>query len=201
MLMRHFFCVLGNCLKDRLSARVCGRLGAVLLLALSVAAWANSMPVEGVDPGDVVPDIGGLALNGKPSRLSALRGKVVIVDFWASYCGPCVLAMPELERLRKDIQAMGWGDRFEILGVGMDQDMDKARAFLKQYPVTYPIISDMLGIASKLYGVWRLPATYILDTDGRAMMIYHGYGDEFGPDMRMRTLELLRKTGPPSVTP
>lgn len=171
-----------------------------VLIAAMLPAWpatANPQPIEGVNPGDVVPDIAGLALNGTPQRLSALRGKVVIVDFWASYCGPCIIAMPELDRLRKDILKMGWGDRFEVLGVGLDQDLEKARAFLKIHQVEYPIVSDMLGIASKLYGVWRLPATFIIDTDGTATMIYHGYGDEFGPDIRTRTIELLRRTGPP----
>lgn len=151
---------------------------------------ASTIPA-GVAPGDVVPEIAGPMLAGEPVRLSQLRGKVVLVDFWASYCGPCVIAMPEIDRLRDELHALGHADRFEVLGVTVDRDTVKAEAFLKRTPVRYPIISDLLNVASQRFGVWRLPATYLLDPEGRAFRIYHGFGDSFVADIRHHALYLL----------
>lgn len=167
----------------------------LLLLCSATRLEAQSVPrpLAGVAPGDVAPEIAGPMLAGTSLRLSDLRGKVVLVDFWASYCGPCVIAMPEIDRLREELHALGYADRFEVLGVTVDQDTAKAEAFLKRTPVRYPIISDLLNIASQRYGVWRLPATYLLDTEGRAFRIYHGFGDTFVDDIRRNALHLLRQ--------
>jgi peroxiredoxin len=162
----------------------------VLMFFAVLQAQAQAPPriPTGVAPGDVVPEIAGPMLAGEPLRLSQLRGKVVLVDFWASYCG---IAMPEIDRLRDELHALGYADRFEVLGVTVDQDTAKAEAFLKRTPVRYPIISDLLNVASQRFGVWRLPATYLLDPEGRAFRIYHGFGDSFVADIRHHALYLL----------
>lgn len=172
--------------------------------ALGVEAQAPARPPVGVSPGDVVPEIAGPMLAGAPLRLSQLRGKVVLVDFWASYCGPCVIAMPEIDRLRREIHALGYADRFEVLGVTVDQDTAKAEAFLQRTPVDYPVISDLLNVASRRFGVWRLPASYLVDSEGRAIRIYHGFGDSFIDDIRRNALLLLEAmddTAAPSGLP
>lgn len=171
---------------------------AVLILLLCAAAGIAApalaqMPSDGLMPGELAPDIAGPMLVGEPLRLSDLRGRVVVVDFWASYCGPCIIAMPEFERLRTELHAMGYADRFEVLGVTVDQDVDKAIAFIERTGVSYPVISDLMSVASRRYGVWRLPATYLLDGEGRAFRIYHGYGDTFGTEIRRNSLLLLQR--------
>lgn len=163
----------------------------LLCWVLRLDAQAPGRVPAGVAPGDLVPEIAGPMLAGPPLRLSELRGKVVLVDFWASYCGPCVIAMPEIDRLRDELHALGYADHFEVLGVTVDRDTAKAEAFLKRTPVRYPIISDLLNVASQRFGVWRLPATYLLDAEGRAFRIYHGFGDTFVADIRDNALFLL----------
>lgn len=149
------------------------------------AAWA-------VDPGEIAPEASGIRIQGPEDlRLSALRGKVVVVDFWASWCAPCIESMPELDAMYREFKA-AYSEQFEVLAVGLDHDMDLARRFLKAHPVTYPVVVDTVGIALQNFGVWRLPATFLLDRDGRIQQIYYGYGDEFDEDLRQRTLELLR---------
>jgi thiol-disulfide isomerase/thioredoxin len=143
--------------------------------------------------GSVAPEIAGLVLNGAPgTRLSQFRGKVVAVDFWATWCGPCVQSIPQFDRMRREIAEAGFGERFEIVSVNVDTDIPKARKFLELYPVGYPVIGDPISIAMKRYGAWKLPATFLLDTEGKVQMIWLGYADYFTADIKRLSLELLR---------
>lgn len=143
--------------------------------------------------GSVAPEIAGLVLKGEPgTRLSSFRGKVVAVDFWATWCAPCIQSIPELNRMRNDLIAMGFADRFEVVSVNLDSDIPKARRFLEQYPVDYPVLGDPLSIAMKRFGAWKLPATFLLDGEGKVHMIWLGYADYFADDIKRLSLELLR---------
>jgi len=139
---------------------------------------------EGIPPGSEAPEIAGPMLRGQAVRLSELRGKVVVVDFWASYCGPCILAMPEINQIRADLHAAGHAEHFEVVGVAMDREQEKAEAFLERVPVDYPIVLDTLGLAAHSYGVWRLPATYLIDAEGTIQRIWYGFGPTFASDIR-----------------
>lgn len=175
---------------------------AVLLGGMTAASAAAPEPtpekrLELIAFGSVAPEIAGLVLNGeKGLKLSDHRGKVVVIDFWASWCTPCLQSMPEFNRMRADIAAQGWGDRFEILGVNVDQDIPKARRFLEVNPVSYPVIGDPIGIAMRRYGPWKLPATFLLDPEGKVHMIWLGYAENFSDDIKAMALELLRELGP-----
>lgn len=165
------------------------------------AALVGVAPAWAVDPGEIAPEASGVRIQGPENlRLSALRGKVVIVDFWATWCAPCLESMPDLDALYRELKA-SHGDDFEILAVGLDGDLDKAKRFLQVHPVTYPVVVDTVGIALKNFGVWRLPATFLLDRDGRIQQIYYGYGDEFDEDLRQRTLVLLRSAAQTPTAP
>jgi len=171
--------------------RVC-----VVGLLLSLA----SAPALAVDPGIVAPEAAGIVLNGPDdlARVSALKGRVLVVEFWASWCGPCVESMPRLNQLRTELHGAGYADRFEVLAVGLDSTVERAKRFLDLHPVTFPVVVDTIGIASRNYGVWRLPATFLVAPDGHINQIYHGYGPEFSNDLRTRVMALLR-AGPGAV--
>lgn len=186
-----------------LTARAC-----LLLLGL-----LSLPPARAVDPtapktrellafGATAPEIAGLVLSGRlGTKLSDYRGKVVAVDFWATWCAPCLQSMPELDRIRAEMIAEGWGDRFEIVGVNTDSDIPKARKFLELHPVQYPIIGDPIGIAMQRYGPWKLPATFLLAPDGKVHMIWLGYADYFANDIKKLAIELLRQTTPAAPAP
>lgn len=150
--------------------------------------------------GSEAPDIAGIILHGDPgTRLSKYRGRVVAVDFWATWCTPCLQSMPELNRIRAELVREGWGDRFEIVGVNVDNDVALARRFLEVHPADYPIIGDPIGIAMKRYGPWKLPATFLLDPSGKVQMIWLGYADYFANDIKKTALEELRKLPAPAA--
>jgi thiol-disulfide isomerase/thioredoxin len=114
---------------------------------------------------------------GKAIDLAQFRGQVVMINFWATWCGPCRQEMPLLEQIHKKYKAMG----FTMLGVNVEPDSKAADAWLaKNGPVSFPIAYDTESKVSKLYKVGGMPSTVIVDRKGNVRVIHKGYkpGDE-----------------------
>ncbi|NOY66725.1 MAG: TlpA family protein disulfide reductase [Gammaproteobacteria bacterium] len=111
------------------------------------------------------------SLSGKNIKLSEYRGDVVMVNFWASWCGPCRQEMPALEQLYKKYKDLG----FVILGVNLDEDSSKAAALLKKIPVSFPILYDSTNKVAKLYDVKAMPTTYLIDRNGKLRYLHKAY--------------------------
>jgi len=102
---------------------------------------------------------------------TALSGKVVLVDFWASWCGPCRHSFPALDALQKQHAAAG----FVVLGVNVDEQRPDAARFLREVPVGFSIAYDVGGIAPGAFGVKAMPSSYLVGRDGRVRAVHLGF--------------------------
>ena len=122
------------------------------------------------------PDFTLIARTGEQVSLAGLRGQVVLINFWATWCGPCRKEMPFLEQIQRRYTPLG----FTMLGINVEEDTRMMDAFLKDVPVTFPILLDPANGISKLYNVSAMPSTVIVDRKGRLRYLHQGYqpGDE-----------------------
>jgi len=144
---------------------------ALAALAFAACLGAGS-PGLALDAGDRAPAFALPALDGAGQLdLEQYRGKVVWLDFWASWCPPCLSSLPELEKLRRQMPAKD----FQIVAVNLDKDPAKARKFLKKTPVGYPSASDPDGALPEKFGLKTMPTSYLIDRDGTIRLVHEGY--------------------------
>jgi thiol-disulfide isomerase/thioredoxin len=113
---------------------------------------------------------------GRQLGLRDLKGQVVMINFWATWCGPCRQEMPLLEQMYKKYKPMG----FTMVGINVEEDSSGAEGWLKQTPVTFPILFDRENRVSKLYNVSGMPSSVLIDRKGIVRYLHRGYksGDE-----------------------
>lgn len=124
-------------------------------------ALAASLPLAA---GDRAPDFEGRTLSGDSVKLSGLRGRIVLVDFWGMWCGPCVAQLPQLRKLRESLR----GRPFEVIGINSDGNLDALRRFLTANHVDWTTVVDR-GTDGPVAKAWRIgqwPATFLIDKDG-----------------------------------
>jgi cytochrome c biogenesis protein CcmG, thiol:disulfide interchange protein DsbE len=111
----------------------------------------------------LAPDFTLPQLNGQPLRLSSYRGKVVLLDFWATWCVPCREEIPHFIELQDKYRA----DGFEIIGISMDDGPEPVRSFFQEFHMNYPVVMGNAKIGALYGGVLGLPIAFLLDRDGR----------------------------------
>jgi thiol-disulfide isomerase/thioredoxin/outer membrane lipoprotein-sorting protein len=149
--------------------------GAVLATATAAIA-DGSDPAEGpkVLVGKEAPDFSLLGLDDKPIKLSALKGSVVVLDFWATWCGPCVASLPHLNQLYKDQSPNG----LKVFAVNLKEDKDHVKEFVDKKGWSLPVLLDSDGNIASAYKADAIPETVVVGKDGKVKQIFVGGGHE-----------------------
>ena len=124
----------------------------------------------------------------QPTALSQFAGKVIYLDFWASWCAPCRTSFPLLESLYKKHGANG----FEVVAINLDEESGDAQRFLKDYPVSFTILRDADGQWANTYGVESMPTSFIIDKKGVVQLIHNGFAKADVEELEAKIVELLK---------
>lgn len=135
----------------------------------------------------VAPDFTLKSTQGSNVRLSEQRGEVILLNFWASWCGPCRQEMPKLVELQQRYSKLG----FTVLGVNVDKDSALAQKLLKDIPVNFPVLLDNTGDVSARYEVNAMPTTVIIDRDGNMRFRHRGYQPGYEDEYEKQIKELI----------
>ena len=156
-------------------------------LLVSVLA-ATSLASSGLE-GRSAPDFALKSSTGENLRLSEYRGEVVMVNFWATWCGPCRQEMPLLDELYQRYQRVG----FNLLGVNIDDDSRRAMQMIEELGVNFPVLFDDRKEVSKLYEVDAMPVTVLIDREGNVRYVHHGYKPGYEDKYLDQVRSLLRE--------
>ena len=163
--------------------RIKSNLFIMTMLWLIVAGSA----VGGDNP--PAPDFTLTDANGQSVTLSDLRGQVIMINFWASWCGPCRQEMPLLEQIHQRYEPLG----FTLLGVNVEENPADGQAFLKERPVSFPVLYDPENGISKLHDVVAMPSTVLIDRQGNVRYLHHGYKPGYENDYQDQIRALARE--------
>ena len=148
---------------------------ALVLLLLGGLAWVvfgSERPTLPVGEGHPAPNFALPDLDGAERELRALRGRVVLVNFWATWCKPCEDEMPAMQRLYTALGGGGTG--FELLAISVDEGDDEVRAFRDRLRLSFPILRDPEKRAASAYQTFRFPESWLIDANGSVAARYVG---------------------------
>ena len=158
-------------------------LGVVIGCLLLTPAWGGD--------GEPAPNFTLNDADGNAVSLGDLKGQVVMINFWASWCGPCRQEMPLLEQIHRKYEPLG----FTLLGVNVEENSADGQAFLKDRPVSFPVLYDPENGISKLYDVVAMPSTVLIDRQGNVRYLHHGYKPGYENEYMDQIRALARERG------
>ena len=160
----------------------------VLCLATGLVGFGRAAALEVGQPAPALKIADWI--RGEPVKLADAKGKnVVVVEFWATWCGPCRQEMPHLNRLYDKYRASG----FTLLGVNVDDDTYKAAELAAKLAVKFPVLFDTDKRVSRAYDLSAMPATVLIDRDGRVRYQHRGYRSGFEDTYEQQIRELLKE--------
>ncbi|HTO06767.1 MAG TPA: TlpA disulfide reductase family protein [Myxococcota bacterium] len=163
-----------------------------LLCAASCGfALAAAGPARAADVGAPAPDCALTPLSGQGmQQLRALRGEVVWVDFWATWCGRCIESFSFLDALQRELG----DDGLRVVAVNVNEHAADARDFLAKHPVSFSPLFDPGGRCAREFAVQGMPSSYLVDRHGVIRAVYLGFRSGEGPELRARARELLAES-------
>lgn len=157
---------------------------ASLVLALNTSS-AFAVSVGDSAPGFKLPRLE----RAGDIQLSSFKGKVVYVDFWASWCGPCRQSLPALNSIYKSLRKKG----FMVIAINLDEEKSDAMEFLKEFPVAFPTARDVKGITPDKYGLQGMPTAYLIDRKGKVSLVHEGFKKTDSEELNAKIATLLKK--------
>lgn len=160
-----------------------------LTIGLLVTIFAATALASSGLEGRPAPDFALKSSTGENMRLSEYRGDVVMINFWATWCGPCRQEMPLLDELYSRYERVG----FNLLGVNIDDDSRRAMQMIEELGVNFPVLFDARKEVSKLYEVEAMPVTVLVDREGNVRYVHLGYKPGYEDKYLDQVRSLLRE--------
>ena len=157
-----------------------------LLAAVLALATTSALPV--VAPTTPAPDFTLRAMDGPNMRLQEQRGRVVMINFWATWCGPCRQEMPHLNRLYEKYAPSG----FVLMSINVDDDTRNAAEVAAKLGVKFPVLWDTDKKVSRLYDLATMPSTVLIDRDGKVRYVHRGYLNGYEDTYEKQVREMLK---------
>lgn len=158
---------------------------SLCLISSSTFAMQSGFPV----PNFNLPALMNAPMGNSWLKLSNYRGKVVYIDFWASWCKPCRASLPALNEIRNAHNHKG----FEVIAINLDEKKANAIKFLKHFPVSYPIALDPNGSVAEKYELTGMPHGVLVDRFGRMRLIHEGFTKNDKQKLEKRISDLLQE--------
>jgi thiol-disulfide isomerase/thioredoxin len=162
----------------------------ILLLFVMVVGYLPDLQSAEIKPGATSPNCTLTPIGGGPGKaIQQYQGKVVYIDFWASWCGPCAQSFPFMNKLYKDLHAKG----LEVVGVNLDEEPQDALGFLAKTPAQFTILADASGQCPQDFGVKAMPSSYLIDRTGVVRHVHLGFKAAESAELRQQVEALLEK--------
>lgn len=168
---------------SRFSGKGLIALGALLLLG-QVSLQAHALTI-----GDTAPDFTLKNQQGTNLNLAEQRGEIILINFWASWCGPCRKEMPVLQKLQDKYQDLG----VQVWGVNVEQENQAGKDFLADLDLSFSIFFDQTNSLSKTYQVEAMPTTVMIDRNGKVRFVFQGYQDGYEKKYAAAIKQLIRE--------
>ena len=128
-------------------------------------------------------------IEDKATSLGQFSGKVVYLDFWASWCAPCRSSFPLLNKLHQKLKAQG----FEVVAINLDEDKANAKKFLLDFPVDFTVLHDSKGSWADEYVIESMPTSFIIDQKGTIQKVHRGFASDDIHELEQKIVQLLAK--------
>ena len=164
------------------------RIALLLVLAALLSGFAIPVDARGATPASAAhhsaPGFSRMDLNHHPVSLTAYRGKVILLNFWATWCAPCLTEMPRFVEWQQQYAAQG----LQVIGISMDDEATPVRAFYQTHALNYPVVMGDEKLGGLYGGIFGLPVTFLIDRNGKIRFKHQGATDLNVIDAEMRTL-------------
>jgi thiol-disulfide isomerase/thioredoxin len=156
--------------------------------AFAILASVSSLSVHATEVGQPAPQFTLPTLQGdQPTALKQYAGKVIYLDFWASWCAPCRTSFPLLNKLHEKLKAQG----FEVVAINLDEDKAAAAKFLQEIPISFTVLRDAKGEWADQFVVESMPTSFIIDKQGVVQNIHHGFASDDIKELEEKITKLL----------